>query len=66
MWLCSECAVEHYKISDDYDWRKVGIIWIPCDKCGSDPCVMLFDFNDKGDDHDTANGNDVIPRRPSA
>jgi hypothetical protein len=43
MWLCAECAKTEYNIPDEYDWRKVPIVWIKCDECGDDPCVMLFD-----------------------
>lgn len=44
-WLCSACFKEIYKITDDFDWRKVGIIHMRCDKCGDDP-VILFDIED--------------------
>jgi hypothetical protein len=44
-WLCAECFKKSFNLDDEFDWRKVGIVYFRCHKCGDDP-VIFVDYDD--------------------
>lgn len=44
-WLCASCFKKAFNLDDDFDWRKVGVVYFRCQKCGDDP-VIFVEYDD--------------------
>lgn len=40
-WLCAACFKQAFNLGDDYDWRKVGVVYFRCHKCGDSPVIFI-------------------------
>ena len=40
-WLCIECYKKKYNPPENFDFRKLGILQIKCDKCLAIPVMFM-------------------------